>query len=286
MAAEPSTLTQQLNRSSTPYLDPLSRIDWRLMDTNSWWLPENAVSLYGIAAFDNLPEFQRKRLSQYEFINFIEKALWMEGIFMERISRSIGKSLGPASETLYRLHELREESGHSLMFIELIKRSGLHVEADAFHRPRLATWVGRFAPYRSMAFWIAVLIGEQVPEHMNKIIRKNRGQISELIYNVITLHAIDEARHIAHARETLDGYLSGKNHLKRLYVPMLNKVFRQFVKAFYFPTPGLYRLAGLDMPDFWAIRAQKNPHRIAFVDQCVRNTLQQLENKGLPISWR
>ncbi|AOU99656.1 hypothetical protein BI364_09565 [Acidihalobacter yilgarnensis] len=286
MVAQASALTEQLNRSSNPYRDPLSRIDWQSLDLDHWWLPEAAVSLHGIPAYDHLPEAQRKRLSQYEFINFIEKALWLEGIFMERISRALADSLGQPSETLYRLHELREEAGHSLMFMELIQRSGLPIDPAAFKRPRLATWVGRHAPYRSAAFWIAVLIGEQVPDHMNRMIRKHRAQISDTIYEIITLHAIDEARHIVHARATLEYCLPIAGRLAPIYLPLLNHVFRQFVEAFYFPAPALYQLAGLDQPARWAQRAHANTARITFVDECVASTLRQLAGKNLPISWR
>lgn len=286
MVAEASALTEQLNRCSSPYRDPLSRIDWDKLDTDAWWLPESAVSLYGLSDYASLSEQQRKRLSQYEFINFIEKALWLEGIFMERISRALADSLGQPSQTVYRLHELREEAGHSLMFMELIRRSRLPVPSSAFRRPRLATWVGRHAPYRSAAFWIAVLIGEQVPDRMNRTIRKHRGEIASTIYDVITAHAIDEARHIVHARETLHECFPRGGRLAPLYLPLLNRIFRQFVQAFYFPTPELYRLAGLEMPMLWAQRARANPTRVAFVDECVAGTIRELSAKKLPVHWR
>ncbi|AOV16914.1 hypothetical protein BJI67_07415 [Acidihalobacter aeolianus] len=286
MVAEASVLTEQLNRCSSPYRDPLSRIEWDKLDMDAWWLPESAVSLYGLPIYESLPEPQRKRLSQYEFINFIEKALWLEGIFMERISRALADSLGQPSQTVYRLHELREEAGHSLMFMELIRRSRLPITSAAFKRPRLATWVGRHAPYSSAAFWIAVLIGEQVPDRMNRTIRKHRGEIAPTVYDIITVHAIDEARHIVHARETLHECFPHGGQLTPLYLPLLNRIFRQFVHAFYFPTPELYRQAGLDAPQLWARRARANPSRISFIDECVAGTVRELGAKKLPVNWR
>lgn len=286
MVVEASALTEQLNKSSNPYRDPLSRIEWPKLDLDDWWLPESAISLFGIPAYSRLPVSQRKRLSQYEFINFIEKAIWLEGIFMERISRSLSAPLYNPEETLYRLHELREEAGHSLMFVELLRKSGLAIDHAAFTRPRLATWVGKFAPYHSAAFWIAVLIGEQVPDHMNRYIRKHRQVISPVIYDIITLHAIDEARHIVHARETLEHCLPITIRLPSMYMPLLNRIFRQFVEAFYFPSAALYKMAGLDQADIWVKRAHANHHRIAFVNECVASTMRQFADKGLPISWR
>ena len=286
MGKDATALIAQLNRSSVPYADPLARIDWAALDLNGWWLPPEAVSLHGIAEFDALPEVQRIRLSQFEFVNFIEKALWLEGIFMERISRALADSLGDPAATTYRLHELREEAGHSLMFLDLIRRSGLPIGADAFERPKLATWVGRFAPYGSAAFWVAVLIGEQVPDQMNRFIRQHRSEISPAIYDIITAHAIDEARHIAHARETFEGSMhKGWSLLMRVYPPLLNKIFRQFVEAFYFPTPRLYEMAGLNHGDRWRKLAHANPQRTAFVDRCVASTVEQLAAHDVNLNW-
>jgi hypothetical protein len=287
MGQDATALIEQLNRSSVPYADPLARIDWASLDLNGWWLPQEAVSLHGVAEFDALPEVQRIRLSQFEFVNFIEKALWLEGIFMERISRALADSLGDPAATTYRLHELREEAGHSLMFLDLIRRSGLPIGPEAFERPKLATWVGRFAPYGSAAFWVAVLIGEQVPDQMNRFIRKHRSEISPAIYDIITAHAIDEARHIAHARETFEGSMhKGWSLLMRLYPPLLNRIFRQFVEAFYFPTPSLYEMAGLDNGAHWRKLAHSNPQRTTFVDRCVASTVEQLANHDVNLNWR
>jgi hypothetical protein len=286
MGQDATALIEQLNRSSVPYADPLARIDWASLDLNGWWLPEEAVSLHGVSEFDTLPEAQRIRLSQFEFVNFIEKALWLEGIFMERISRALADSLGDPAATTYRLHELREEAGHSLMFLDLIRRSGLPIGPEAFERPKLATWVGRFAPYGSAAFWVAVLIGEQIPDQMNRFIRKHRGEISPAIYDIITAHAIDEARHIAHARETFEGSMHrGWSLLMRLYPPLLNRIFRQFVGAFYFPTPSLYEMAGLDNGAHWRKLAHSNPQRTAFVDRCVASTVKQLASHDVNLNW-
>lgn len=287
MGKDASALIEQLNRSSVPYADPLMRIDWASLDLDSWWLPQEALSLYGVAEFEALPEGQRIRLSQHEFINFIEKALWLEGIFMERISRSLADSLGDPAATTYRLHELREEAGHSLMFLDLIRRSGLSFSSEAFKRPKLATWVGRFAPYNTAAFWVAVLIGEQVPDQMNRVIRHHRSEISPAIYDLITAHAIDEARHIAHARQTFeDSMHKGWSLLMRLYPPLLSHIFRQFVEAFYFPTPQLYELAGMDDGSRWRKLALTNPNRIAFVDRCTASTVKQLATHRISLRWR
>jgi hypothetical protein len=287
MTLPSSELLEQLSRNSTPYLDPLARVNWDALSLESFWLPEEALSLYGLDAYHDLPLERRQALSQYEFLNFIEAALWLEGIFMERISRSVARLGSDLPRATYRLHELREEAGHSLMFLELMGRSRLPMPRTRFRRFNLANLLGRHAPYESTAFWIAVLIGEEVPDRMNRLIRKHRDAICPTIHDMVTMHVIDEARHIAHARETLSGAVEGLSPLQRaLFRPVLNAVFRQFVTAFYYPRPRVYELAGLLDGRQWARLARSNPHRTRFVDQCVRSSLRVLDEHGLRLRWR
>jgi hypothetical protein len=282
-----SQLLEQLSRNSIPYHDPLTRVDWERLDLDTPWLPQQALSLYGTPEFEDLPAPRRLALSHYEFLNFIEGALWLEGLFMERISRSMWRIDGDVSRAAYRLHELREEAGHSLMFLELMRRSKLSLPGTRFARFNLANLLARHAPFHSAAFWVAVLIGEEVPDRMNRLIRKHRAEICPTIYDMVTLHIIDEARHIAHARESLEARVAGLSQLRlRLYRPFINRVFRQFVQAFYFPAPKVYELAGLEDGGGWARLARDNPERRRFVDDCVAPALRQLASLGLHLDWR
>ncbi len=227
-------LDARLIRGSIPYADPLIRIDWDSLSLSDWWLPRAALGLCGSEAFESLPEAVHKRASHLEFINFIEKALWLEGIFMTRISHGLADSLDDPTATTYRLHELREEARRSLMFLELIRRSSYALDASLFWCPRLATWVGRYAPYQSPVFWLAAIIGKQVPDQMNYFIHRRHQEISPAIYAVITTHAIDEARHIAHAYASFQGSLRpGLKSLLQAYLPFLNRIFYPFVEAFF-----------------------------------------------------
>ena len=287
MSQSQTELLDQLSRNSTPYHDPLARVDWDALTLDQPWLPEEALTLYGLPEFDDLSAEQRLALSHYEFINFIEGALWLENLFMERISRSMGRLDGDLARATYRLHELREEAGHSLMFLELMRRSKLPMPRTRFRRANLANLLGRHAPFGSAAFWIAVLIGEEVPDRMNRLIRKHRESICPTIYDIITVHLIDEARHIAHARGTLESELARLSSWQlRLFKPVINAVFRQFVEAFYFPPARIYELAGLSDGRKWARLAHANTARHRFVDDCVSSALRLLRQHGLRLDWR
>jgi len=124
-------LLRQLSGNSGPYRDPLAAIDWSRLDVTSFWLPEPALSLYGLPEYDTLAVDVRQRMSQYEFINVIHTGLWLESVFVQRVSRRLDATL-PRAEYEYFLHELREEAGHSLMFLKAIEASGLALAPGAW----------------------------------------------------------------------------------------------------------------------------------------------------------
>lgn len=279
-------LIEQLSRNSTPYRDPLARVDWAGLNREQFWLPEEAISVYGVQAYHDLPMERRRALSHYEFLNFIEGGLWLESIFMQRISRAMGGPCHDLATMAYRLHELREEAGHSLMFLEFMKRADIPLARTRFRRLNLANILGRNAPGDSLAFWMAVIIGEEVPDRMNRFVRKYRDQICPTVYDIASSHVIDEARHIAHARDTLQRRLTDLPGWKvRLWQPVLQQAFRYFVRVFYFPGVPIYELAGLPPGRRWVRAARNNPHRARFVDDCVRPTLRLLAECGIDLRW-
>jgi len=280
------SLHDQLSRNSTPYHDPLKNVHWNELDKEQFWLPEEAISLFGTPEYDKLPLNQKKCLSQVEFVNFIEAGLWLESLFMERIGRSVRQDRQHLSELIYHLHELREEAGHSLMFLELIKLSGLNVPNKHFNRLNVANLFAKFAPFNSAMFWVAVLVGEEVPDRMNRYIRKNRGAVCPPITDIVSIHIHDEARHIAHAKTMITNKLSGFSNSKtRLISVLINKMFNDFVLAYYYPPQSIYVAAGLDKNKNWQSIAQKNQHRQTFVKNSIRPTLDTINAQGVDLNW-
>lgn len=286
MAHAETSLLQQLNINSDPYHDPLSQLDWTALDTAGYWLPQSAISLHGIPEFDALPELTRQRLSHYEFIGFIQAGIWLEGMFLERLGKTLKKT-GSLAEYAYQLHEIREEAGHSLMFLRLMEKSGLHLPARWLYRPRFADLMGRHAPANSTLFWLAVVIGEEVPDRLNRHVRHHIDEpVNPLIRQMCTLHIVDEARHIAHARNALDRSLADCRRLEKILLnPLINLLLKQFVRTFYLPKAEVYELAGLTPGKRWRDLARANPVRRAFIGQCINPTLNLLQRHGFKVKF-
>ena len=285
MAHAELSLLEQLSINSCPYHDPLTRLDWSQLSSDDFWLPQSAMSLQGVADFEKLPDLTKKRLSHYEFIGFIQAGLWLESIFIERLGKNLRKTRALA-EHAYYLHEIREEAGHSLMFLHLMEKSGLRLPDTWRQRPRFADFLGRHAPLNTTLFWLAVVVGEEVPDKLNRHVRVHAdATLNPLIRQMCTLHIIDEARHLAHARSALDASLRTASALqKKLLTPVIRLLLKQFVRTFYLPRPEVYELAGLTPGANWVAMAAANPARHEFVAQCINPTLHLLENHGFKLA--
>lgn len=274
-------LLNQLSLNSEPYHDPLACLNWDALNLQDYWLPPAALSLAGIPEFDGQDEKLKRRLSHYEFVNFIQAGLWLEGLFVERLGKSL-KHTKSLTEYAYGLHEIREEVGHSLMFLKLMEKSGLHLPSNYFQRPWLADFLGRRAPMQSRLFYLALLIGEEVPDRLNRYVRAHGEGVNALIKQMCRLHIIDEARHIARARGELERQLEYAAPLARaLLRPWVKILIAQFVRAFFLPRAEVYELAGLAPGRRWRDLARRNPHHQAFVAQNIRPTLDLLTRHGV-----
>ena len=278
-----TALLRQLSENSAPYRDPLAGINWSLLAAPGYWLPEAALSLYGVPEFDHLAPAQRQRLSQYEFANVLHCGLWLESVFLQRMSRRLAPGM-PRAEHEYLLHELREEAGHSLMFLRAIEAGGLAIPEGSWRPPRIAHALARSAPAGGVLFWLAMLIGEDVPDKFNRYLRNHADGINSAVRQICTLHVIDEARHISLAGHTLKSALAQSGAARRvMYSAAARLLVAQLARAFYYPPARFYELAGLARGPRWRALALRNPVRRRFVAERMAPTTRVLEAYGIEI---
>lgn len=266
------------------YEDPLERIDWQAVDRDCWWLPPGCLSLADVPEFESLALRTRQRLSHLEYVHLLEAGLWLESQFMARLAR-----LAHRSEDVQRrarfLHEVREEAGHSLMFVELLHRSGYGVQPERGAGMRALDVLGRLLPSQSALFWATVVVGEELPDRLNRLLRRGveDATLSAVIYRMANIHTRDEAMHSAYAREQCTG-TSGRCPAWRraLLAPWLSVAIDLYARYVYFPPAATYERAGLEPGRLWRARALANPHRRAQIGEMLRPTLGFLRRSG----WR
>ncbi len=287
----PPALVHSLNDESLPYHDPLGKLNWEGVARDTWWLPPEALSLAGTPAFERRSLADRQRLSHFEFVHLLETGLWLESLFIAQLARGLDETADAALKTRY-LHEIREEAGHSLMFLELMTRSGVSIPDARAHRPWLARQVGRHAPADGLLFWTTVLAGEELPNRMNAMVRAGVEQstVSAVVYRMVELHMHDEARHIAHARATVEALArAASTTQRRVTSAALGVVIDQFARCVFFPPPAVYRIAlekDAASGAQWAALAAASAARNELVKRSLQPTLTFLRRLGLPVRSR
>lgn len=283
-----SALLDLLNDSSAPYRDPLARLNWEAVDTAAWWLPPHALSLSGVEEFESLSLLRKRKLSQWEFVHFIETTLWLDGLFIRRL----GAALDTAADQQHRsrfLHEIREQAGHGLMFLELIARSGMRMERGARRYPRLMRLLVPRIANSSALFWALVVVGEELSDKLNRAVRGGAGEpvVSPLIQQMTTLHIIDQARHIAHARAACEEATRVQPQWRRTVLsPLLSRTVDAFIRHLFFPPTDIYGAARLPGAVPWVELARHNPRRMEWVAQAVKPTFEFLRAQGWHIASR
>jgi P-aminobenzoate N-oxygenase AurF len=276
-------LVNRLNAASRPYRDPRAQVPWHELDPARPWLPERLISLYGLPDYDALSQQQKLRLSQAEFVATAELGLWLESLFLARVGRQVLRQSDNQAAIEYQLNELREEAGHSLMFIDLVRRSGFPGLTPPRRRPRIANLFARLVPANSPIFWAAVFIGEAVPDQFNRLIASDTS-LPDAVRAIVALHRHDEARHIAYARLQLARDLPRLSHVARMaLVPPLRLLLRQFLDTCFYPQAPVYRAAGLADASRLARVVRANPGRAAVVAQCLESVRRFLHAHGLKL---
>ena len=266
------------------YDDPLSRIDWDAVDTACWWLPPDALSLAGVPEFEALPERARKRLSHVEYAHLLQAGLWLESVFMARLAALAHRSDDAARRARF-LHEVREEAGHSLMFVELLHRSGFAMRLSQGPALRVVDALARLLPTGSALFWALVVAGEELPDRLNRRLKRGIDDVtlSSVVYRMVQIHTRDEAAHAAYAREQCaQAAAAAPAGLRASLSPPLSLAIALYANYVYFPPRAAYACAGLAHPQRWRALARRNPARHALVGDMLRPTLAFLRRCG----WR
>jgi hypothetical protein len=113
-------------------------------------------------------------------------------------------------EQRYAYHELIEESQHSLMFAEFVRRSGACVDGLG----KIWSWLGgvvaRLGRSFPELFFVFVLGGEEPIDHNQRAALRGDSEMHPLLRRISQIHVTEEARHLCFARSFL------KEHVPRL----------------------------------------------------------------------
>lgn len=202
--------------------DPANRIDpsdprFDLADTS----PLGASAWYG-----SLPSEQRSRLGLEMTCQVFKFGIGFELTLSRGLLEFAYTRQNHDPTYRYALHEVLEETQHSLMFQEFIDRSGCEprpVSAiESFYYRRIARCGATFPEL----FFMAVLVGELFIDHDNRAQLARGAALHPLLRKIMQIHVTEEARHVHFAELYLREHMP---HLSPLRVYFLQLLARRFV---------------------------------------------------------
>ena len=193
-----------VHRSFSPYID----IDWeaeefQVVDNDPRWiLPE--VELLGTHPW-YLSQTREHQIAigQYRQANVAKVGLLFEQVLIRGFMQYVSMLPNRSAEFRYATHEVIEECNHTLMFQELVNRSGVDVPGFGPVMRRVMPFLGLAAwPFPSI-FFMGVLAGEEPIDHIQKSYLRSESNYHPIVRGVMRIHVAEEARHISFAHEFL-----------------------------------------------------------------------------------
>ena len=224
-------LLARLSRLSvTKHFDAYADVDWdapelRVDPEDARWECQPDTPLGATAWYRALPPATRARLGLHLIATQVKIGLEFERALKHGLLDFASTLPDHAPEFRYAYHELIEEAQHSLMFQELVNRTGFDI-------PGMPTWM-RFGARQVVRlgrsfpelFFVFVLGGEDPIDHIQRVMLRQRETMHPLLRRVSQIHVTEEARHLSFARHYLRRNVPRlgaiKRFLLRLRTPLI-----------------------------------------------------------------
>jgi hypothetical protein len=252
-AAEPyEALVARLSRLSvTKHSDAYADIDWdaaeHRIDPEDARFELGADDPLGATAYYRaLPPADRARLGLHVIASHMRVGIDFEAILSRGLLELSSSLRSGAPEIRYAHHEVIEEAQHSLMFHELVRRSG----EDVTGLSGIEAWAARRVPALGRTFpelfFLHVLGGEAPIDHLQRNELRKGKALHPLVRRVMQIHVTEEARHVCFARRFLEDRVPrlGPSRLwqLRLHAPF---VLRETARLMLAPPASLDRVHGV-----------------------------------------
>jgi len=242
-----TAMVRRLSRQSVDkHFDAFADIDWDA--------PEMAINpedpRFSLWSFDPLaatdwyrsqPPEVRSRVALHRIAAAMRTGWEFENVLQPGILEYAFWLPNRRPEFRYVHHEITEESQHTLMFQEVIDRSGLDIRGMPWTMKvgsRAIVWLSRLFP---QLFFLFVLGGEDPIDYLQR--RQLRtGQNHPVIERIVRIHVTEEARHISFARQYLKRSVPRLGYARKrvlgLVAPFL---FGTMSRLMCFPSSSLVR---------------------------------------------
>lgn len=146
---------------------------------------------------------QRARLGLHCAVAQLRLGMDFESILSRGLLELAHEEEPGSPDLRYAYQEVIEESQHTLMFQELIARSGLPSRGLTGIERLLARRIPRLARVFPALFFVHVLGGEAPIDHHQRLELLRGERLHPLFRHVMRVHVMEEARHISYAESYL-----------------------------------------------------------------------------------
>jgi hypothetical protein len=290
-------LVARLSRASVDkHFDAYADVDWDAPEMRidpedpRWILPDDHV-LGGTAWYRAQPEAVRARIGLHMVAAFMKIGLEFEGVLSRGLLEFAEGLPNGAPEYRYALHEVIEESHHSLMFQEFVNRTGLDVSGLAWWQRVGSRLVIRYARWFPELFFVFVLGGEDPIDHVQRQVLGGGRDIHPLLRRIMQIHITEEARHLCFARHYLRRHVPSLGPVKRFvmsrHAPVILGIMSQMMMR---PSADVVRTHGVPRAVLAEAYGRNPEHRARTLDALgkVRALLDELGlvTPGAALVWR
>jgi hypothetical protein len=280
------SLTARLNRASVEkHFDAYADVDW---DAPDGALVAGDPRLE-LPAFDPLaatewyrsqPVEVRSRVALYRVAAYMKIGWHFENLLQRGLLARAMRLPNGSPEFRYIHHELIEESQHTLMFQEVVNRSGLPVRgmpaAVRIPAAALSIPVARSLP---TVFFIGVIGGEDPIDHIQRLLLRD-GIQHPLIERIMRIHVTEEARHLTFARHVLRREVPRLNRFRRTLLSLVAPLeLSLLARIMLVPPADMVRNCGI--PREVVRDAYRSPEGRRFVSDAVRKSRELCGELGL-----
>ena len=196
-----------------PWEDPDFTVD---PSDKRWILPAGLDPLGSHDWYTSLPVEKQIEIGLWRQSNVMKVGLQFENILIRGIMQYVFAQENGSAEFRYLTHEATEECHHTQMFQQGVNRIGADV-------PGMPRWLRRVSPIIPwvassfpVAFFIAVLAGEEPIDHTQKQILRNSDNLPPVLSRIMEIHVAEEARHISFAHSFVERYAPRMNRANTL----------------------------------------------------------------------
>ncbi|NLE80219.1 MAG: diiron oxygenase [Rhodococcus sp.] len=245
-----------LKSSAEKFFDPIVDVDWDApFEEGKVWLPEHRTSLYGTTLWETLTPEQRVELGKQELAGILSFAIYAECWVGLMFLRSVTEGGLIDKRSQYALTETAEEARHSIMFARLLSKMGV----EHYRQPKWRLYLMRFisfVPLGPFSYGSVMLIEEILDRAQRESM--NDPDIQPHVRQMMRLHVMEEARHIAFARDEVRRGMESRGRFRR--AP--HRLCLAFLALLVFPllVPGsVYKSVGIG-PLRGMRAARRGPH--------------------------